>query len=271
MKKYLLSAAALMAVASPAAARDGEAYIGVEGGLMVLKDARLDYQGQTGSEDGRLTVDHKRGFDADVIAGYDFGMFRAEAELGYKRAKIDETSVSIPNFGPLFGDGGKARAVSAMGNLLLDFGDPAGVNFFIGGGIGVSRTTYKINRISFGATDGNLAYQAIAGVRTALSPNVDAGLKYRYFRSKYNLEETDVEEVLGKWQSHSLLASLVFNFGAPPPPPAPEYVAPPAPPPPATQTCPDGSVILATEICPAPPAPPEYVPPPAPEPAPERG
>ena len=45
---------------------------------------------------------------------------------------------------------------------------------------------------------------------------------------------------------------------APPPPPPP--------PPPATQTCPDGSVILATDVCPAPPPPP---PPPAPEP--ERG
>jgi outer membrane receptor protein involved in Fe transport len=45
-----------------------------------------------------------------------------------------------------------------------------------------------------------------------------------------------------------------------PPPP------PPPPPPPATQTCPDGSVILATEACPAPPPPP-----PPPPPAPERG
>ena len=44
---------------------------------------------------------------------------------------------------------------------------------------------------------------------------------------------------------------------APPPPPPP--------PPPATQTCPDGSVILATEACPVPP------PPPPPPPAPERG
>ena len=50
----------------------------------------------------------------------------------------------------------------------------------------------------------------------------------------------------------------------PPPPPAP----PPPPPPaaPATQTCPDGSVILATEACPARPPPP-----PPPPPAPERG
>jgi outer membrane receptor protein involved in Fe transport len=45
-----------------------------------------------------------------------------------------------------------------------------------------------------------------------------------------------------------------------PPPP------PPPPPPPATQTCADGSVILATETCPVPPPPP-----PPPPPAPERG
>jgi hypothetical protein len=50
----------------------------------------------------------------------------------------------------------------------------------------------------------------------------------------------------------------------------PVEVAPPPPPPPpaapATQTCSDGSVILATDSCPLPPPPP---PPPAPEP--ERG
>jgi outer membrane receptor protein involved in Fe transport len=48
----------------------------------------------------------------------------------------------------------------------------------------------------------------------------------------------------------------------PPPPPPP----PPPAPPPATQTCADGSVILATDACPVPPPPP---PPPTPEP--ERG
>jgi hypothetical protein len=49
---------------------------------------------------------------------------------------------------------------------------------------------------------------------------------------------------------------------APPPPPPP----PPPAPPPATQTCSDGTVILATDVCPAPPPPP-----PPPAPAPERG
>ena len=50
--------------------------------------------------------------------------------------------------------------------------------------------------------------------------------------------------------------------------PAPVIAPPPPPPPapPATQTCSDGSVILATEACPVPPPPP-----PPPPPAPERG
>ena len=70
----------------------------------------------------------------------------------------------------------------------------------------------------------------------------------------------------------TITASARFTFGGdharmpepvvvPPPPPE-------APPPPATQTCADGSVILATDACPPPPAPP---PPPPPAPAPERG
>jgi iron complex outermembrane receptor protein len=51
---------------------------------------------------------------------------------------------------------------------------------------------------------------------------------------------------------------VVVEAAAPPPPPPP----PPAP----TQTCADGSVVLATDSCPLPPAPP-----PPPPPAPERG
>ena len=95
---------------------------------------------------------------------------------------------------------------------------------------------------------------------------MDVGLKYRYFQTgnlDFGEDDFDVD---GKWKSHSLLASLIFNFGAPVPPPPPPVVEAPPPPPPATQTCPDGSVILATDVCPAPPPPP-----PPPPPAPERG
>ena len=54
---------------------------------------------------------------------------------------------------------------------------------------------------------------------------------------------------------------------AAPPPPPPPLLPPPPPAPAATQTCSDGSVILATGVCPVPPPPP----PPPPPSAPDRG
>ena len=116
-----------------------------------------------------------------------------------------------------------------------------------------------------------------------VSSNVDVGLKYRYFRTGHlNFNDTLAFTGVGtgsggtaffdasdKFQSHSLLASLTYNFSAPAVAGAPVVEAPPPPPPaaPATQTCPDGSVILATSACPVPPPPP----PPAPVERGERG
>jgi iron complex outermembrane receptor protein len=64
------------------------------------------------------------------------------------------------------------------------------------------------------------------------------------------------------------MLGATYKFGAAPPAAAPLVAPPPPPPPPppATQTCADGSVVLATEACPVPPPPP-----PPPPPAPERG
>ena len=78
------------------------------------------------------------------------------------------------------------------------------------------------------------------------------------------LQVIDYQRFGRRWM---VSASYKFGAGAPPPPPPPP--APPPPPPeaaPATQTCANGSVILATDACPVPPPPP-----PPPPPAPERG
>jgi outer membrane receptor protein involved in Fe transport len=83
-------------------------------------------------------------------------------------------------------------------------------------------------------------------------------------RARYNT----TGNIVGLPRTLRLTAGI--RFGAPPPRPVVEAPPPPPPPPPpappATQTCPDGSVILATATCPAPPPPP-----PPPAPAPERG
>ena len=248
---------------------------------MIVEDLNLDFQNIQTIPD-ILAVDYKTGIDADVIGGYDFGMFRGEVEVGWKRASIDQIRLSnVTNIDEIFDGGGHGTALSAMANLLLDFGDDSNWSGFVGGGVGVARVKVTASfdgtfpntpftQFGFHDTDSGLAWQGIAGVRVALTPNIDLGLKYRLFSTRtLTFDDAQDNDTLrgGKWRSHSLLASLVYNFYTPPPPPPPAPPPPPPPPPaPATQTCPDGSVILATEACPVPPPPP-----PPPPPAPERG
>ena len=292
MKRILLAAVATAAFAAPVAA---EPYVGVEAGVLIPRDrdpgSDVDRRFTGGEWVDFLDINHGLGFDADLIAGYDFGMFRLEGEIAYKRAKHDEYQIEDLAPGPFPGGGtepvvpgaeisadGRSSVLSGMVNALLDLDVSPGTSVYAGGGIGLARVSMTIDRLGdqklhFKDTD-NLAWQVIAGVRTAISENIDAGLKYRFF-SAGTLKSDFFGAPPGfdgrsSFQSHSLMASLIYNFAAaPPPPPPPPPPAPPepaAPQPPATQTCPDGTVILATDTCPA--APP---PPPPPLPAPERG
>ena len=260
MKRLLLVGAALTAISAPAAARDHSAYFGLEMGPMWALDSHVERNGTD-----FVDVDHKLGVDGDLILGYDFGMFRAEAEGAYKWARHD--SYELPN-GSSGGADGHSRVYSIMGNAMIDLGDNERINFYAGGGVGMAwiRQTFDSPAAGDDLADSNLAWQGIAGVRAPVFRYFDVGLKYRYFNGGKVHDSIGVNDYKSRFRSHSLLASLIYNFAdveAPPPPPPPP---PPPAPPPATQTCADGSVILATDACPAPPPPP-----PPPPPAPERG
>ena len=132
MRKYLLAATAVAAVvATPAMARDGSVYAGIEGGILFPKDQDgdvfVDYTttqtlGSTpvivGPADttynNAFGINYKRGIDADVILGYDFGMFRLEGELGYKRAGLKDFGV----------DNGFIAALNTALNRPSGPGDP---------------------------------------------------------------------------------------------------------------------------------------------------
>ena len=282
MRKLLLAAVATAAIASPAVARDGSGYVGVDLGPTILENMRYSYEDSDTFLDNVLSVDSKTGFDIGLVGGYDFGLFRLEGELGYKRASIEDLRIgatATDNVEDAFVDvDGKHTALSAMANVIVDMGDENDWNGFLGAGVGMARVkgkadfsadldpTIPTTDFGFSDSDSGLAWQVLAGVRKSLSPNIDLGLKYRFFNTrKFEFSDGDTE-IRSRWRSHSFLASLTYNFYTPPavveaPPPPP-----PPPPPPATQTCPDGSVILATEACPVPPPPP-----PPPPPAQERG
>src|SRR3546814_13224951 len=74
-----------------------------------------------------------------------------------------------------------------MLNALLDFGNDDGWNGYIGGGAGVARVKESEYQLAkYGSafvddSDSKFAWQAIAGVRRAITTNIDFGLKYRFF------------------------------------------------------------------------------------------
>jgi opacity protein-like surface antigen len=289
MRKYLLATALAAIISSPASARDGSGYVGLDLGVLFPTSTSVDGKitdvttGDSGSLTDAAKLHYKTGYDAALVAGYDFGMFRLEAEGGYKHAGLDHLQLSSATIsllddadldvgtGDIPIDDAHVRVLSGMINGLVDFGGP-GISFFAGGGIGIADVRFSSE--GQGSGDTKVAWQLLAGIRTPVSSNIDLGLKYRYFhtgRLTFS-ESTDIDgdvvtgELSGRLTSHSILASLVYNFAAPaaPPPPPPP---PPPPSPPATQTCPDGTVIDATATCPPPPPPP----PPPPAAQPERG
>jgi opacity protein-like surface antigen len=297
MRTLLLATAASLAFATPALARDNSIYFGIEGGVLFPNDTDIDASVDFDDplvldivDQEIASIDYKTGYDIDVILGYDFGMFRLEGELGYKRAKNKELEIRQDFLDDLnagagtsfvasdFDLSGSSKATSAMLNGLVDFGPDGGLNGYVGAGIGRAKVK------AFGESDSAWAYQLIAGARYPISDMVDVGLKYRYFRTG-KLNFSDEFDFVGvapgsggvisfdndtRFSSHSLLASLIFNFGGAAAAPEPAPLPPPPPPPaaPATQTCPDGSVIAVTDSCPLPPPPP---PPPAPVERGERG
>lgn len=254
MRKLAVTLAlATTALSTPALARDDAWYVGVEGGAMLVEDIHFD----AGSSKDAVTQNNHVGYDVGGNVGYDFGPFRAEAEVSYRRARVDSARTSIPTAirlasgaasttpaGAYEQASGNTSALSFMVNGMFDFGEDTGLQGFVGGGAGVARIKDRL-RLSGPAdtvndSDTVFAWQAIAGVRAPVTRSIDVSLKYRFFNAPdVKLVDIGGNQWSGRYRSHSLLAGLTFNFGAPepvaepaPPPPPPPPVAEPAPPPP---------------------------------------
>jgi OOP family OmpA-OmpF porin len=259
----LLTLAALGALATPAYAQEAAdvgPYIGLEAGVLIPEDIRVG-----GPAFQRIVLN--KGFDGGAVAGYDFGMFRLEAEFVAQHAKGNARNTARRNnLSPVTGlVGGDHRVLAGMANAMFDFGSPTSVNFFAGGGIGyawrraqywdVDNNAGPVGAIaltpSTDRTDGAFAWQAVAGIRYPLSPKADLGLKYRYFNAgRFNYGGTGLTGT-ERWRTHSVLATLTFNLGrtapveeAPLPPPAPAPLPEAAPPPAPVAVCNKGPYIV---------------------------
>jgi opacity protein-like surface antigen len=202
-------------LASPAVA---DPYVGVEiGGSRsrandIDQDVTLSTTPANSAVPGFVEYDDafalrtKRGVDLDLLAGYDFGWLRLEAELGHKRSRLkgkdfDDTTVqyidelnatlnrpsavpdpgapglsalTIEDFQP---ESGSMRVTSLMANALVDVKLGSRFNLYGGGGYG--RSWGRV----FGDSDQAAAWQYMVGARTRITERVELGLKYKYFNS----------------------------------------------------------------------------------------
>ena len=202
-------------------------YVGGEFGAMIVEDIDVD----VGATSNAITLDHEYGVDGGLFAGYDFGGFRLEAEAAYKKADLETyyTTIRLPLEGTSFPSSraasGSSTALSFMINGMLDFGDDDGLSGFVGAGVGMAQVKANNYRNFANATpfldgsDWKRAWQVFAGVRQAVTDNIDVTLKYRFFNADsarliaFNGAESDL-----RFRSHSILGGVTLKFRKPKPP-----------------------------------------------------
>jgi OmpA-OmpF porin, OOP family len=209
----------------PANARDGAWYVGGDFGAMIVEDPDFTATSPAGGI-STFGLNHHYGFDGALFVGYDFGAFRIEAEVAYKRARLEDFQTVLRL--PVPAGGGQTAGTSFMVNGMIDFPAVQGFTFSGGMGMGAALVEFRDYR-HVGATapfidtsDFSFAIQAIAGVRTAITSNIDIGLKYRFFAvPDLKFDSVAGERVTTSFTSQSAMLSLIYNFGTPPPPPPP--------------------------------------------------
>lgn len=222
-------AIAAVFVSVPAAADEGNWYVGGDIGIVLPRDTELDLtSGTTGTTfNNAADIEFNTGFELDAEVGYDFGAFRGELELGYKHANFEAVDFSpewinflqsqipgvivSPNDVDL--DNG-IDIISTMANGFFDIGSNTSFGVYVGGGVGMGWAK------AYGESNGSFAWQIIAGARYPVSDSLDVGFRYRYFdmSSLDFAEGTDVQGAIvpinidGNWRSHSLLANVTLRF-----------------------------------------------------------
>ena len=222
MRKIILNALIVSAmtttalIATPALARDGAAYVGIEGGVTLPSDTTANLT------DSSLGIGYNTGFEIGGVVGYDMGFVRIEGDIAYRRAGLDLAGLTTimgitdeTNF--------DLSSLSFMANGLFSY-DTDFFEVYAGPGIGYARHT----RSGSGTTDfadsasgSGFAWQIVFGADYFFSEEVSVGVKYRYTQTLGVNEAFDFvagssatnADVSGNVGANSITATLRFHFG----------------------------------------------------------
>ncbi len=252
MRRVILWSAAAIAGLSAGAAHAEGPYIALKGGVYLQNKLDYDFIGL----DNFFTSKYKPGIDVAGALGYDFEGIRVEVEVGYKRAGVDRFGFQV-NGQPLATQSGSlvtgnSHVFTGMLNAYYDISQSR-IRPYVGAGVGIADVVsdhvgysgYGDDGIFLDKSTAAFAFQAMGGVRMAVSKHVTAGIGYRYFNVPDVGLHTFSTVVKTSLHSSSVLGTLTYTFGTPyadlplvavPPADAAAVLAPAPPAPPPVQT-----------------------------------
>jgi len=181
--------ATLLLVASATTAMAAGPYVGASAGFSVFHDSDVTVPGFGSGE-----ISYDLGAGLNVVAGYDAGDFRGEAEFGYKTADVEDDTT-------------EATVTSYMLNGYYDFKGNAAVTPFVGLGIGLINGELEDGGDE--VDDTVLGYQFSVGAAIKVASNVDLDLSYRY---QSIIDDFTVSGVDISYGSSNLMAGVRLKF-----------------------------------------------------------
>jgi len=221
-KALLLGATASIALASSASAAHFRGwYFGIEGGANWIDDTDVVIRTSEGA--AAATLEFESGWAVLATIGYAFpDHWRIEGEIGYRNNDTTADNLEVSEW-------------SFMLNALYDIPLSPALDLTLGAGAGYDHAKAEVDVPAGDDSDGNFAYQAIAGLSYAIGKRTDLTLTYRYLV----VQEPqfvftggggvtfDVDDVT----KHTVTAGLRFDLHADEEPALPPAPPPPPPPP----------------------------------------
>lgn len=209
----LLAAAVALAGFVPAA-HAGDVYLGLRGGLSLLQDTDMTIE-IPGVGEIPAELEFDPGWLAAIAGGYRFDNgFAVEGEFSYRQNGVDQERL----FGMIIPIDGFIRSYALMANGYYRLDTGTAFSPYVGAGVGGALLTIDADSVGGNFSDDSLefAYQAMAGIEAEISPQVSAGLEYRYFgTTQPSFADAPAGmsvDVDPDYNTHNILATLTWRF-----------------------------------------------------------
>lgn len=161
-----------------------------------------------------INTDFKPGFGTGGALGYDWGNFRTEFEIAYRKNTIDE----LQTLGTPVPSTGNFSALSYLLNVFYDFENSSLITPYIGAGLGFA-TINANNIVGTGVIntdddDTEFAFKLSLGAAYRLTPEIDLQADYSYFGTsdpEFNNSVTGAD-FDSEFLSHTLGLGIRFKF-----------------------------------------------------------